>query len=447
MKISVDFSKNIGKIKAVNGVSNGPICHGLDMSKYFKEANVSSVRYHDTDGGGAYGRYMIDVSRIFPNFDADEYDEKNYHFVHTDYLIKAALDCGVEIVYRLGESIDHTICKVYARPPKDFDKWCRICLQIIKHYNAGWANGFYYDLKYWEIWNEPEGRSANGQQPMWNGGTFDQMLALYKKIAIMIKEYNAELKVGGLSFMYCNYGTDDWLAFCQKEGLPVDFISFHHYASDLNWIVEQGQEVQAMKEKYGFENAEVMITEWSNLYLENYNGIYWDFIGDPINNTEKRRRLFENQRNEIGASFVTGFLIRMNDLPIDKGNYYDFDPNSGFCGLFDRYLEPTKTYYAFKNYGQMLKYSDCRAFAETEKGYIIASNGKEKAEVLFSNFRGESDIAEFNCKGLSNFKKVTAYVIDENSTDEKVYEGEIVGDTISFELPYKKHATIHVLCE
>ena len=79
MKAVIDFSKNIGVIKAVNGVSNGPICHGVDLSRYFKEANVSCVRYHDTDGGGAYGRYMIDVSRVFPNFDADEYDEKNYH--------------------------------------------------------------------------------------------------------------------------------------------------------------------------------------------------------------------------------------------------------------------------------------------------------------------------------------------------------------------------------
>ena len=447
MKISVDFSKQIGQMKAVNGVSNGPICHGVDLSKYFKEANVSCVRYHDTDGSGPHGRYMIDVSRIFPNFDADEYDERNYHFIHTDQLIKAALDCGAEIIYRLGESIDHSIFKVYARPPKDFDKWCRICLQIIKHYNAGWANGFHYNLKYWEIWNEPEGRSANGQQPMWNGGTFDEMLALYKKISIMIKEYDPDLKVGGLSFMYCNYGTDEWLDFCQKEKLPVDFISFHHYASDLDWIVEQGHEVQAMKEKYGFENAEVIIAEWSNLYLENYNGIYWDFIGDAINNTAKRRELHENQKNELGASFVTGFLIRMNDLPIDKGIYYDFDPSTVWCGLFDRYLEPTKTYYAFKNYGKMLQSSDCRVFAETEKGLIIASMGKKKAEVLFSNFRGENGVAQFNCKGASGFKKIAVYVIDKNRIDEKVFECDIKGDSVCFELPYEKNATLHLICE
>ena len=136
MKAFVDFSEKAGKIKAVNGVSNGPLCHGLDLSEYFKQAHIPCVRYHDTDGSAAYGRYMIDVSRIFENFDADEYDANNYRFEHTDKLILAARDCGAEIIYRLGESIDSTIYKRYSRPPKDFDKWVRICLQIIKHYTA-----------------------------------------------------------------------------------------------------------------------------------------------------------------------------------------------------------------------------------------------------------------------------------------------------------------------
>ena len=105
MKAVVDFKKNIGEIKALNGVSNGPICHETDLSCYFKELNISTVRYHDTDGCGAHGRYMIDVSRIFPNFDADEYDERNYMFHHTDLLITAAVKCGAEIIYRFGESI------------------------------------------------------------------------------------------------------------------------------------------------------------------------------------------------------------------------------------------------------------------------------------------------------------------------------------------------------
>ena len=40
--------------------------------------------------------------------------------------------------------------------PKDFKKWAVICEHIIRHYTEGWADGFFYDMPYWEIWNEPD---------------------------------------------------------------------------------------------------------------------------------------------------------------------------------------------------------------------------------------------------------------------------------------------------
>jgi len=41
-------------------------------------------------------------------------------------------------------------------PPKDFNKWARICVNIIRHYNDGWAGGYHWGIKYWEVWNEPD---------------------------------------------------------------------------------------------------------------------------------------------------------------------------------------------------------------------------------------------------------------------------------------------------
>lgn len=448
MNITIDFNKNIGKLKAVNGVSNGPICHGTDLSRYFQEANITSVRYHDTDGSGPYGRYMIDISRVFPNFEADEYDENNYHFIHTDSLIKSAIDCGAEIIYRLGESIDHSIMQKYARPPKDFDKWCRICVQVIKHYNDGWANGFYYGLKYWEIWNEPEGHSANGIQPMWCGGTFEQALDLYKRAVLALKAYDETLLVGGMSFMYCNHWLKELIEYCQTNSLPLDFLSFHHYCQDLNWIVEQANDARAWLDDSGYKNTEIIIAEWTVLFLnDEYTGIYWDFIGDPINNVEKCKILYTNQRNEIGASFVAGFLIRMNDLPIDKGIFYDFDPISNWCGLFDHFFGPTKTYYSFKNYGIMLKNSLYRAAANADEGYVIASKSLNIAECIFSNFRGNNSVAKFTCKGMSSYKKATIYLIDQRHTEEKTLEFDINDDSVCFEVPCSKNATLHLICE
>ena len=55
MKAIIDFSKNIGKIKPVNGVSNGPICHNVDLSVYFKESFIPMVRLHNRDESSNFG--------------------------------------------------------------------------------------------------------------------------------------------------------------------------------------------------------------------------------------------------------------------------------------------------------------------------------------------------------------------------------------------------------
>lgn len=435
MKTIIDFSKNVGEIKAVNGVSNGPICHDIDMSEYFKEAHISTVRYHDTDGSAAYGRYMIDISRIFENFEADEYDEKNYSFEHTDKLLLAAKDCNAEIIYRLGESIDHTIRKRYSRPPEDFDKWCRICLQIIKHYNAGWCNGYHLGIRYWEIWNEPEGHATDGTQPMWSGGTFEQMLTLYKKIAFAIKEYDSTLKVGGLSFMYADFAVEPFLRFCQKEHIPVDFLSFHHYAQDIDWLVSQANEARNWLDRYGFADTEIIIAEWALLLLEDYDGTYWDFIADPIHQWEKNKLLFTNQQSNLGASFVAAFLLALNDLPVDKAIYYDFDPNGRWCALFSPYYEPQKPWYALKAYGEMLFNQEYRAVARCDSGYIIAAKGKEQNSVIYSNFRKLKGKNQFTFYGVDEKKRLTIKCIDGTHEYESILEQTVEdGETIEIEV-------------
>ena len=41
-------------------------------------------------------------------------------------------------------------------PPRDPARWAAVCAGIVRHYNEGWAGGFRHDIRYWEIWNEPD---------------------------------------------------------------------------------------------------------------------------------------------------------------------------------------------------------------------------------------------------------------------------------------------------
>ncbi len=49
--------------------------------------------------------------------------------------------------------------------PEDFEKYAEVLAGIVRHYNAGWANGYKWGTRYWEIWNEPDGITN-----CWGGG-------------------------------------------------------------------------------------------------------------------------------------------------------------------------------------------------------------------------------------------------------------------------------------
>ena len=149
--IYVNFENVIGSIKPMHGVCCAPYTIGgqteqSDVKKYFTQGNIPYCRLHDCMGGYG-GTHFVDISNVFPNFDADENDPASYDFHQTDEYIAAIQNNGAEAYYRLGQTIEWGSKKYTATPPKDFKKWARICEHIIMHYNEGWANGFHMDTK------------------------------------------------------------------------------------------------------------------------------------------------------------------------------------------------------------------------------------------------------------------------------------------------------------
>ena len=128
MKLTVDFSKSVGKIKAMHAVGQPPI-YGMYFQyfDYLTQAHIPYARLHDT--GGAFGRgVFVDIPNLVRDFEADENDPANYDFAFTDWLLNQLHDQGVDIIYRLGVTIENSIdIKMYRIfPPKDFKKWAVI---------------------------------------------------------------------------------------------------------------------------------------------------------------------------------------------------------------------------------------------------------------------------------------------------------------------------------
>lgn len=194
----VDFGKIAGVLKPMHGVGNAPLlgCSNK-LFHYLGDAGIPYSRLHDTGGDYGGGRF-VDIANIFRNPDADPEDPASYDFAFTDWLISELEKQNVEPFYRLGASIEceHAIRAYHIYPPKDYQKWAKVCEGIIRHYNEGWADGFRYGIRYWEIWNEPDNEPEISDNPMWKGSKEDYF-RLYEVTSNYLKARFPHLKIGG----------------------------------------------------------------------------------------------------------------------------------------------------------------------------------------------------------------------------------------------------------
>lgn len=414
--ISIDFSQSTGKIKLLHGVNNGPFGYGLQsapLAGYHAEAGFPYTRLHDVNWPNAEA---VDIHSIFPLFDADADDPKNYFFKKTDDYITAIIKNKSEIIYRLGESIEHRT-HYFIHPPKDYAKWAKICVNIIRHYNEGWNNGFHYNIKYWEIWNEPDGEN------MWRG-TVQQFFQLYEVAAKAIKTYNPELQVGGPGASGLSAFSDQFLTYCRDKSIPLDFFSWHYYSDKPEVIVDNAKYARKLLDKYGFKHTKSFLDEW------HFMNVPWSSIFPGTGNLSRFagvRTAFAEINGHKGAVFAAAVLMRLQDVPVDVTAYYSADYYNPFS-MFDIYGVPGKVYYAFKAFNELAKMGNRVACARNDPGQDSAvtmlaaqSEDKNTAAILISNSSTSRKPFTISLKNFPGFKHVRAnvYLIDqEHDLDE-----------------------------
>ncbi|MBO5681320.1 MAG: hypothetical protein J6T08_06355 [Lentisphaeria bacterium] len=393
-KIKVDFSKIIGKMKPVHAVGQPPII-GWSSDKlfhYLTEAGIPYSRLHDVGGGFGGGKF-VDIPNVFPDFNADPEDPASYDFTWTDPLITSLMNAKVEPYYRLGVTIENEVWRKAYRvnPPEDPEKWAKICAGVIRHYTKGWANGFEYDIKYWEIWNEPE--CTNGRRVMWTG-TWEQYLELYDVTSKLLKAEFPEIKIGGYASIGfyalkemdpestwckdCQSYIDLFLQFMQyikDHNCPMDFFSWHSYDEPKYTALYANYVAEKLKE-YGYGHAEQHLNEWN--------------CGP------------QNRDKACHAAATAGFLISMQNSPVDIGMFYDARCGTSiYGGLFNPMtLRPLKSYWAFPAFNELYRRKDqVEAESDTEDLYVAAAAGDPEGAVLIVNFRNETLDLELDLGG------------------------------------------------
>ena len=132
-------------------------------------------------------------------------------------------------------------------PPRDLAQWEDLIRDLTRHLAGRY--GHEEVAKWWfEVWNEPN------LDYFWDG-TQEDYFELYRRSAAAVKFVDPSFRVGGPAT-----ARDGWvaelIAFCRREGAPLDFVSTHHYPTDAALAPQLDMEDQMAASPRG------VLTKW-----------------------------------------------------------------------------------------------------------------------------------------------------------------------------------------
>ncbi|MFA6930081.1 MAG: hypothetical protein WCT05_07120 [Lentisphaeria bacterium] len=391
--IDIEWKHTCGTVRPLHGMNLGaPITNmatSTSISKSLSCLEVPLTRMHDCPLNNP-GMRLVDIPCIFPFFDADPSKPENYYFSQTDDYLKNCLEYGTKIMYRLGVSIEHSRNHYWTKPPEDYKKWAEICAQIIRHYNEGWANGFHWNIEYWEIWNE-----ADTELPQLWDGTWSEFINFYIETSLILKNHFPHLKIGGPSMAKLNTGNGkaarEFLEGCHNAGAPLDFFSWHQYSDKPHKIIKSPAQAKALLEEFGYGSTELHLTEW-------HYHLGWGSDCDK----PRAKLLGQMMVGPDSAAYLAAVLIGWQDTPLTMGHYYTGSSSSSGYALFEPLGIPTCGYYAFEYFNRLVRQSKrIQTSSSDPDTYVIATRNDNSMLVLASSFKTEQGEVQFNFEGLN----------------------------------------------
>lgn len=434
--LRVNCAQPAGSIRPLHGVNNGPLNEGetVDVSRDWSALKIPVTRLHDSEWPAGD---LVDFHAVFPDDNADPADPASYRFRRTDAYIAPIVAAGSGLVYRLGESIEHSRHKFHVHPPRDPDRWAQACLGIIRHYNEGWAEGHRYGIRYWEIWNEPENRPA-----MWSG-TDDEYYRLYVTAARTIHAAFPEVRVGGPAagatgeFREGAFHPTPFLrgllSACRTGRAPLHFFSWHIYTNDPTEVIDRARALRQWLDSEGFRDTELHLNEWNFL-----PGNSWNPMLNSAN-PAARTAWYRDMGGEQGARFVAATLIALQDSPVTVANYYSGDTSP--FGLFERFGTPKSTYFSVLAFQQVREMPRRVPGESTDpRQRVLAGLDAERGELRIlcahdtAVLRGQISIQDLPWKGMTDID-IGLLTSEPQLQVTKLPPRDVTGEPVVLDLP------------
>ncbi len=340
-----------------------------------KECGFNYIRMHGllTDDMGVYRE--------------DKKGNPEYNYQYIDVLYDFILSIGMKPFVELGfmpsalASGDQTIFwwKGNVTPPKDYKKWEDLIRNLTLHFTQRYG---VKEVKTWyfEVWNEP-----NLKDGFWTG-TQNDYFKLYEYSVRAIKGVNKEYKVGGPATAGAAW-VPEMIRFCDKNSVPIDFISTHTYGVKQGFLDQYGTTGTILDKNEwsvsgdilnsrrqisnsAMPNLELHYTEWSSSYTPT----------DPIHDSYHQAAYILEKIKQVGAAANSMSYWVFTDIFEEAGPR--FTPFHGGFGLLNYQGIKKPAYFSY----YLLNKLGETELQNTDSSSWACKNAKGDMQVLFWDF-------------------------------------------------------------
>jgi xylan 1,4-beta-xylosidase len=269
-----------------------------------------------------------------------------YSFDNADQIFDFLLSIGMKPFVELSfmptvlASGKRTVFSYRANvtPPKDYKQWTTLIDRLLTHCVERYGKR---EVSEWpfEVWNEPNLRT------FWTGTQRDYF-RLYRDTANAIKKVSPSIKVGGPATAKSEW-IDEFVDFCERNEVPADFISTHHYPND-GYENDGDTEVQLFKSQRGIMRE---VAQNTRMYAGDRPVYYteWNSSSNPNDHLHDE---------PYAAAFIASTVMEAAGL-VDGYSFWTFSdifeehgfpslPFHGGFGLLTLHGIPKPSYRAFE---------------------------------------------------------------------------------------------------
>ncbi len=238
----------------------------------------------------------------------------------------------------LFPQVDQTVVE-----PEDYGEWEQLIEALVAHYRERGAG-----IRYWEVANEPDIGEDGGCPYLFQPESYGRY---YAHTAAAVLRADPQARVGGPALAGVRSPIlPALLEACEREGLPLHFVSWHIYNSDPAAVRETITYAKELLAQHPGLRPETFLDEWN-----------MDLTNPPPDPRFQPCYVLETvwQMKEAGLDWSCYYHIR--DYQVDRDQMSEFMSPKGaafmarwwnnmpqFDGLFDYTNQVRPAYYAFK---------------------------------------------------------------------------------------------------